>query len=318
MKLALLTGLALGALVAIEAAEPLPSKPKAPTPPPAAPVPPLSPEAAKVLKNDVDQFSYSLGVGWGNSFRQQFVDINPEILLRGIQDGITNKETLMTPAQMKAAQDEMRKVVMAKRDVKMKEMGAKNLAESQKFMAENAKKEGVKTMPSGLQYKVLKEGTGPKPTETDHVAVQYTGKMLNGIEFDSSRKRGPAPAIMPVNRVIKGMTEALTNMPVGSKWELYIPPDLGYEERGYNNIEPNAALIFEVELVEIKPPEPPAQPVVSDIVKVPSKAEYDAGARPEYIKQEDLKKYTTNKVTPPKPGGPPSAVASPAPAPKKP
>jgi FKBP-type peptidyl-prolyl cis-trans isomerase len=303
MKLALLTGLTVGIGLVAQAADPV--APKTNTPPA---------EAASVLKNDVDKFSYSIGLGWGTQMRQQSIDVTPDLILRGLNDGIGNKTPLMTTNEIQQIQDSMRKIIMAKREAMVKEMREKNLVAANKFMEENATKAGVKKTESGLQYKVLKEGTGPKPKATDRVAVHYKGHLVDGTEFDASSRRGPDPAVLGVGAgMVKGWTEALTNMAVGSKWEVYMPPALAYGEMGKSNIQPNSALIFEIELVEIKQPEPPPQPITSDIIKVPSKAELDAGAKIEIIKPEDLAKMT-NKLT-----GVTNKSAAPAPttAPKK-
>ena len=301
MKLVLLTGLAVGMGVVAQAADPAPAKTNTP---PA--------EAASVLKNDVDKFSYSIGLGWGTQMRQQSIDVMPELILRGLQDGIGNKTPLMTTNEIQQIQDSMRKVIMAKREAMVKEMREKNLVAANKFMEENATKEGVKKTESGLQYKVIKEGSGPKPKATDRVAVNYKGRLVNGTEFDSSSRRGPDPAVLGVGAgMVKGWTEALTNMSVGSKWEVYLPPQLAYGENGKSTIEPNSALIFDIELVEIKQPEPPPQPITSDIIKVPSKAELDAGAKIEIIKPEDLAKMTN------KPAGGTNKAPTATTAPKK-
>jgi len=160
---------------------------------------------------------------------------------------------LMTEEQMKETMTAYSKSMMEEHTKKAKESGAKNSAEGDKFLAENKTKEGVKTTPSGLQYKVIKEGSGPTPKETDTVETNYRGTLLSGKEFDSSYKRNQ-PASFPVNRVIKGWTEALQMMKVGSKYELWIPPALGYGERGAGeDIGPNETLHFEVELLGIKP-----------------------------------------------------------------
>lgn len=300
MKLALLTGLALGAAVVLKAAEPAPTNAV------------NSAEAAKLLKSDIDKFSYSIGLGWGTQIHQRSIDVTPEMIIRGLQDGIGNKAPLMSQAEIQKVQEEMSKVIRAKGEAMMKEMKEKNLEAANKFLAENEKKPGVKKTASGLQYKMLKEGTGPKPTVSDRVAVHYRGTLLNGTEFDASSRRGPEPTVFGVGQVIKGWTEALTNMNVGSKWEVFIPPALAYGENGQRNIEPNSLLIFDVELVEIKKPEPPPQPITSDIIKVPSKAELDAGAKIEVIKPEDLARLT-NKNAQPKPNTAPNPGSPPAP-----
>ncbi|MEO8429807.1 MAG: FKBP-type peptidyl-prolyl cis-trans isomerase, partial [Verrucomicrobiota bacterium] len=162
------------------------------------------------------------------------------------------------------------------------------LEKGEAFLKQNATKEGVKTTPSGLQYKVLKEGAGKTPKATDTVEVNYRGTLIDGTEFDSSYKRGQ-PYTTSVMGVVKGWTEALQMMKVGSKWQLFIPSELAYGPRpGGRDIGPNAVLVFEVELLEIKPPTPPpgAQPVTSDIIKVPSAEELKKGAKIEVIKSD--------------------------------
>ena len=164
-------------------------------------------------------------------FTKQSVPVDPAILARGLKDGLTGGKTLLTDEEAQAAitavQNEMRK----KQQEKMQEAAAANKKEGDAFLAANKGKEGVVTLPSGLQYKILKEGTGPKPTASDTVVCNYRGTLINGTEFDSSYKRGQ-PATFPVSGVIKGWTEALQLMPVGSKWQLFIPSDLAYGDRG--------------------------------------------------------------------------------------
>jgi FKBP-type peptidyl-prolyl cis-trans isomerase FklB len=184
-----------------------------------------------------------------------------------------------------------------RREEKRKILGEKNKKEGTEFLAANKSKPGVQLLPDGLQYKVLTEGKGPKPTTNDTVTVNYRGTLLDGTEFDSSYKRGQ-PASFRVTGVIKGWTEALQLMPVGSKWQLFIPSDLAYGERGSGmNIGPNATLTFEIELLSIKEPEKPVaattapqQPVTSDIIKVPSAEELKKGAKIEIIKPDQIEK----------------------------
>jgi FKBP-type peptidyl-prolyl cis-trans isomerase FklB len=206
------------------------------------------------LKTEKDKVSYSIGLDIGNTFKKQEMDIDPAALLKGLQDGTSGAKPLMTEDEMKETMTAYSKSMMEKQTSKAKEAGAKNQAEGEKFLADNKGKEGVKTTASGLQYKVLKEGNGPSPKETDTVETHYKGTLLSGKEFDSSYKRNE-PASFPVNRVIKGWTEALQMMKVGSKYELWIPSTLGYGERGAGqDIGPNETLHFEVELLGIKPP----------------------------------------------------------------
>ena len=181
------------------------------------------------------------------------MEVNPDVLAAGIKDAITGKPQL-TQDQIKDVMTQFEKGM----EQKQKELGEKNKTDGAKFLEENKKKPGVKTTASGLEYKVIKEGTGPTPKPTDMVTVNYRGTLINGTEFDSSYKRGQ-PATFPVNGVINGWTEALQLMKKGSKFELFIPPNLAYGERAVGpDIGPNATLIFEVELLDVKPPPTPA------------------------------------------------------------
>ena len=188
----------------------------------------------------------------GSNLKRQDVPVDPAILARGLKDGLAGSKTLLTDDEAQAAIMEVQADLRKKQQEKMQEAGAANKKEGESFLAENKAKQGVVTLPSGLQYKILKEGTGPKPTAADSVVCNYRGTLVNGTEFDSSFKRGQ-PATFPVTGVIKGWTEALQLMPVGSKWELFIPSDLAYGERGPDPaIGPNATLIFDVELLSIQ------------------------------------------------------------------
>jgi FKBP-type peptidyl-prolyl cis-trans isomerase FklB len=214
------------------------------------------------LKDQKDKVSYSIGLDIGTTLKRQVIEVNEELLNTGIQDGLSGKKPLLSEDQVKETMAAFQKEILAKQAEAKKAAAAKNSAEAMKFLAENKTKEGVKTTASGLQYKVLKEGSGPTPKPTDTVKVNYRGTVLDGTEFDSSYKRGE-PASFPVNRVIKGWTEALQLMKVGSKYQLFIPADLAYGGRGAgSDIGPNAMLIFDVELLGINPPTPtPPKPV---------------------------------------------------------
>lgn len=214
------------------------------------------------LKTDADRRSYALGMDLGHQFSSMGVAVNPVIFERGLKAALSGGKTELTQEEMK---DVLTKL---QAELKQKQLAARQAAVQQAkdagtaFLAANKTKEGVVTLPSGLQYKIVTEGTGPKPTLTDTVVCNYRGTLVNGTEFDSSYKRGE-PAKFPVNKVIKGWTEALQLMPVGSKWELYIPPDLAYGDRGAGDvIAPGSTLIFEVELLSIQPPQtqPTEQP----------------------------------------------------------
>jgi FKBP-type peptidyl-prolyl cis-trans isomerase FklB len=188
----------------------------------------------------------------GENMHRQSVAVDPAIFERGLKDGLAGGKTLLTDDEAQAAIMEMQKEVRDKMQAKMKEAGEENKKAGDAFLAANKSKDGVVALPSGLQYKILKEGTGAKPTASDTVECNYRGTLINGTEFDSSSKHG-GPATFPVGGVIKGWTEALQLMPVGSKWQLFIPSDLAYGERGAGgDIGPDETLIFEVELLSIK------------------------------------------------------------------
>jgi FKBP-type peptidyl-prolyl cis-trans isomerase FklB len=204
------------------------------------------------LKSFKDSVSYSIGTDIGKNFKHQELDVDTKILEQGIRDILDSAQLMITEDAMKNCMENFRKGIMAKQEEKMKAQTETNVKEGEAFLEENKKKEGVVTLPSGLQYKVIKNGTGPKPTAEQTVSVNYRGKFLDGKEFDNSYDRGE-PVSFPVNGVIPGWTEALQLMTVGSKWELYIPSSLGYGAHGAGQvIPPNATLIFEVELIEIK------------------------------------------------------------------
>lgn len=206
------------------------------------------------LKDEKDKVSYSIGLDIGNTFKKQSMDINTDVLMSGLKDALSGSKPLLTEEEVKQTMTAYSKSMMEKQAEKSKEAASKNTGVGEKFLAENKTKEGVKTTPSGLQYKILQEGDGPTPKETDTVVTHYRGTLIDGKEFDSSYKRNE-PATFPVNRVIKGWTEALQMMKVGSKYQLFIPSSLAYGERGAGqDIGPNETLIFEVELREIKPP----------------------------------------------------------------
>src|SRR6266403_1772594 len=207
------------------------------------------------LKDQKDKASYSIGYDIGETCKKQNVDLNADTLFGGLKDALAGKEAALNKEEREKTLQALQKEMMEKQIAASKEAATKNSAEGEKFLAENKKKEGVKTTASGLQYKVLKEGSGESPKETDTVVTNYRGTLLDGTEFDSSYKRNE-PATFPVNRVIKGWTEALLMMKPGSKYQLFIPSALGYGERGVGkDIGPNSTLIFEVELLSIKPPE---------------------------------------------------------------
>ena len=205
-----------------------------------------------VLKNQKEKISYIIGVNIGTNFKKQEIDVDPDILTRGIKDGISGAKPLLIAQEVQDIMGSFEKEMIAKQEERKKTIGAKNQKEGDNFLAANQKKEGVQTLPSGMQYKVIKAGTGQKPKLTDTVTTHYRGTLIDGTEFDSSYKRGK-PATFQVNGVIRGWTEALQLMEEGAKWQLFIPSTLAYGDRGAGQmIGPNATLIFEVELISIQ------------------------------------------------------------------
>ncbi|MBI5420072.1 MAG: FKBP-type peptidyl-prolyl cis-trans isomerase [Deltaproteobacteria bacterium] len=209
-------------------------------------------EEAAVLKTQKDKVSYGIGMNVGQNLKHQSIDVDVNLLAKGIGDVLSGGKTLMSEEEFRATMTALQQDLAEKQAETMKNLAEKNRKEGEAFLAENKKKEGVVTLPSGLQYKVNKEGSGSTPKETDTVETHYRGTLIDGTEFDSSYKRGQT-ATFPVNGVIPGWTEALQKMKVGSKWQLFVPSILAYGERGAGrDIGPNSTLIFEVELLGIK------------------------------------------------------------------
>ena len=216
-------------------------------------------EESAPLKDKKDKISYSIGVDIGTTMKRQPFEVDPDLLVRGIKDSVSGGKMLMADNEVRATLMDLQKELQAKQQEQMKaqqeemkKAGEKNKKDGAAFLAENAKKDGVKTLASGLQYKVIASGKGATPKATDTVETNYRGTLIDGTEFDSSYKRGQT-ATFAVNGVISGWTEALQLMKVGDKWQLFIPPNLAYGERGAGrDIGPNATLIFEVELLAIK------------------------------------------------------------------
>jgi FKBP-type peptidyl-prolyl cis-trans isomerase FklB len=225
-----------------------------------AALPSTAPQEDPAFQNWQDKLSYAVGADLARGLKLQRVDANIDMLVKALRDGMAGKKLAMTPeevtATLKRFEDEQKQDFNHAKAM----LSAKNKNAGAAFFADNLKKEGVVTLPSGLQYKILKQGDGKKPALDDHVVCNYRGTLLDGTEFDSSYKRNQ-PAAMPVKGLIKGWTEALQLMPVGSKWQVFIPPQLAYGDRVVGGIAPNAMLVFEIELISIQD-KPPALSVV--------------------------------------------------------
>ena len=207
---------------------------------------------APELKSDKEKISYSIGMDIGGNLKRGSVEVDPDLLARGLKDSYVGGKTLLTEDQARQAIADFQKTLAAKQAETMKILSEKNKADGEKFLAENAKKEGVKVLPSGLQYKEITPGQGKSPKIADNVTTHYKGTLIDGTEFDSSYRRGQ-PVTFPVSGVIAGWTEALQLMKEGAKWQLFVPSRLAYGERGAGQvIGPNATLVFEVELISVK------------------------------------------------------------------
>jgi FKBP-type peptidyl-prolyl cis-trans isomerase len=216
--------------------------------------------APLTLKTQKEKASYAIGMNIGKNLKRDSVEVDPAVLYRALKDAYTGGKLLLTDEEAKTALTTLQTEVRAKEEAKTKAVAVENKKTGEAFLAANKTKEGVVTLPNGLQYKIIKEGTGPKPTAEDTVLCHYRGALVDNTEFDSSYKRGE-PLKIPVGGVIKGWTEAIQLMPVGSKWQLFIPSDLAYGERGApgSPIGPNSALVFEVELISIEPKAAPKE-----------------------------------------------------------
>lgn len=265
---------------------------------------PLAPAALQAqdpasFKDDKEKASYAIGLYFGNNIKGGNLEVDTDVMMTGIKDVLAGRDPKLTQPQAKEAITTYQQASRAK-------ALDKNRKEGEAFLAANKSKDGVKvwpvTLPDGttaeMQYKVLTEGTGATPLPTDMVKVNYRGTLINGTEFDNSAKRnGGQPAPFAVKGVIRGWTEALQQMKVGSKWQLFVPASLAYGDRGSQGIEPASTLIFEVELVDAHAPVPPPEattsqprPLTSDIIRVPSAEEMKKGAQVETIKASDLEK----------------------------
>jgi FKBP-type peptidyl-prolyl cis-trans isomerase len=230
-----------------------PAKPAAQ--PAAAPAQPSAQQAGKP-ESVQDRASYVIGYNLGRTLKQNDVNANSDLIVKGLRDGLGGGTGMLTDAEMQSTMQEFQKQVQSQQEAKQKVVGEKNKTEGEAFLAKNKARAGVKTTASGLQYEVEKEGTGPAPKATDTVTVNYKGTLMDGTTFDSSYDRGQ-PATFVLNQVIPGWTEGVQLMKVGSKYKFYIPAALGYGDKGAGNvIGPNSPLVFEVELLSIGEPKP--------------------------------------------------------------
>jgi FKBP-type peptidyl-prolyl cis-trans isomerase len=246
---------------------------------------PLFADGTNILSDDKSRVSYAIGMMLGHGWKQRGIDVDYNWVLRGLQDAQSGGPSLMAEKEIQDTLAKFQQDLAAKQEKMHREIAEKNKQAGETFLAQNKAAKGVVTLPDGLQYTIIAEGAGASPGTSDTVAVKYRGTLVDGTEFDRSDK-----AEFQVGRVIHGWTEALTHMRVGSQWRLFIPPELAYGQSGRPpRIEPNSVLIFDVELLAIKQPEPQA-PLTSDIIKVPSTEEMKNGAKIEVIKPQDLEK----------------------------
>jgi FKBP-type peptidyl-prolyl cis-trans isomerase len=263
-----------------------------------------TPGGTNVFSDQNTRNSYAIGMMFGSRWKQQDVDVDANWLVRGLKDAQAGGPTLMTEQEMGTTLNQFQKEIGAKQEKKRQEMGEKNKKDGEAFLAENKTKPGVITLPDGLQYKIITNGSGATPIMNDTVTANYTGTFIDGKEFDSSAKAGH-PGQFSVGNVIRGWTEALLLMKAGSKWQLFVPSELAYGERGRPGIQPNSVLIFEIELLSVEHPSPTAAsgaatPLASDIIKVPSQEEMKKGAKIEVIKPEDAAKLQQSQPQPSK------------------
>ncbi len=254
-----------------------------------------------VLTDEKSRLSYAIGMMFAARWKEQGVDVDPDLVLRGLKDGQSGGPTLMSRQDMQTLITTFQKALADRQQKMREELLAKNKAESEAFLAKNKTQPGVVTLPDGLQYKVITEGNGETPGDNDIVTMNYRGTLVDGTEFGNSA-RDSKPLQLTIGHIsIRGWNEALKLMKTGSKWQLFIPAELAFGQVGMSpRIPPGAAVIMEVELLAVQHPKtepasapPPAAnpPLTSDIVKVPSTEEMKKGAKIEIIKPEDVQKY---------------------------
>lgn len=212
-----------------------------------------APASNMALKTEKDKISYAIGVDMGTTLRTQNISVTPEVLAQGIKDGLNNGKILLSQQEIGNTLAGLQRQIIAKREADFKVLADQNKHTGEDFLQANKAKQGIVTLPSGLQYKVITPGKGAQPTDKDNVTVHYSGTLLNGQEFDSSYQRNK-PAVFPVAEVIPGWSEALRLMKTGATWEIYVPSNLAYGERGLPNspIGPNQTLVFKINLISVE------------------------------------------------------------------
>ncbi|HTY86984.1 MAG TPA: FKBP-type peptidyl-prolyl cis-trans isomerase N-terminal domain-containing protein [Candidatus Acidoferrum sp.] len=272
------------------------SKPAAAAnPAPAAPPAPVVTET-NLLSTEKERNSYAVGMTLGRNFQMQGLEVDLDLLARAIKDSMAGGPTLLTPQEMQETLGKLQSTLMMKAQKMREAVGVTNKALSEAFFATNKTNPDVVTLPSGLQYVVITNGSGPAPASNDIVRVTYRAMLLDGTVFDDTLGR---PRSASMNSITPGEAEALIHMNVGSKWKVFIPPNLGFGEMGSGRyrVMPNSTLIYEIELVDVEHPKPP-EPLTSDIVKVPSLEEMKKGAKVEIIKAEDAAKMSSESASP--------------------
>jgi FKBP-type peptidyl-prolyl cis-trans isomerase FklB len=257
----------------------------------------MTPANTNVLGDEAARVSYAVGMMFSHTLQAEGVEVNLDTMILGFKAQQAGATTLLTPDQMHEVLGEYQKSLNVKKQQFLAAVGVTNRMTEALFLATNKNNPGVITLPDGLQYLVITNGSGEQVQSNDVVTVNYRGALLDGSEFDSSFRRHH-PSQFPVGNVIHGWTEALLQMKVGSKWKVWIPSDLAYREQSHPGITPFSLLVFEMEVLAAEPPKPPA-PITSDIVKVPSLEEMKKGAKIEVIKPEDAAKAQASQTNEP-------------------
>lgn len=260
-------------------------------------------QESNLLPDSRERASYAMGMYYGHFLQQRGISgnvIDSDTLIRGLNDALSGGHTLLTPQEMSQALRDYQQVMAANQMKMQQQLAAKNLADDNRFFAVNGTAPGVVTLPGGLQYRIVTPGSGPLPSPTDMIRISYQLSLLNGASIQNTPSSG---ILMPLgsSSIIPGMREAFTNMPVGSVWDLWIPPSLAYGEHGRGPIPPNSALSFHVQLLSIStntpPPAPPQAPLTSDIIAVPSAQDLKNGKKPYTLTPEQVQQLQSQAQT---------------------